>query len=136
MRINTPQICHETIDGEVVVINLENGCYYSLRDLSAAIWHHIHAGSSRDAIVEAVTRAYADRPDAGALAAGFIDQLVVDQLVAESGPDEQAAPTAVDLPVSFTPPALEKFTDMQDLLLLDPIHEVDNMGWPHKPTGS
>ena len=24
----------------------------------------------------------------------------------------------------------ERFTDMQDLLLLDPIHDVDETGWP------
>jgi hypothetical protein len=27
---------------------------------------------------------------------------------------------------------LQKFTDMQELLLLDPIHEVDERGWPHR----
>jgi hypothetical protein len=25
---------------------------------------------------------------------------------------------------------LQKYTDMADLLLLDPIHEVDEQGWP------
>ena len=28
-------------------------------------------------------------------------------------------------------PALERFTDMEDLLLLDPVHDVEEMGWPH-----
>ena len=31
----------------------------------------------------------------------------------------------------FEPPSLETFTDMRDLLLLDPIHEVTDAGWPH-----
>jgi hypothetical protein len=31
----------------------------------------------------------------------------------------------------FEKPGLQKYSDMQDLLLLDPIHEVDEMGWPH-----
>jgi len=31
----------------------------------------------------------------------------------------------------FTKPELHKFTDMQDLLLFDPIHEVDESGWPN-----
>jgi hypothetical protein len=30
----------------------------------------------------------------------------------------------------FNAPVLNKYTDMQDLLLLDPIHEVDATGWP------
>ena len=32
----------------------------------------------------------------------------------------------------FEFPIIEKFTDMQELLLLDPIHEVDEKGWPHQ----
>ena len=32
--------------------------------------------------------------------------------------------------LSFEAPILHKYTDMQDLLLLDPIHEVDEAGWP------
>ena len=28
-------------------------------------------------------------------------------------------------------PRLRKYTDMQDLLLLDPIHEIDQSGWPN-----
>jgi hypothetical protein len=27
-------------------------------------------------------------------------------------------------------PLLRKYTDMRDLLLLDPIHDVDEQGWP------
>jgi hypothetical protein len=30
----------------------------------------------------------------------------------------------------FTSPVLERFNDLQDLLLLDPIHDVDTTGWP------
>jgi hypothetical protein len=31
----------------------------------------------------------------------------------------------------FEMPKLSKYTDMEDLLALDPIHEVDEMGWPN-----
>jgi hypothetical protein len=27
---------------------------------------------------------------------------------------------------------VERFTDMQDLLLLDPIHDTSDMGWPQR----
>jgi hypothetical protein len=30
----------------------------------------------------------------------------------------------------FNPPSLHKYSDMQELLLLDPIHDVDDAGWP------
>jgi len=31
---------------------------------------------------------------------------------------------------AFEPPVLTTFSDMQELLWLDPIHEVDDAGWP------
>ena len=34
----------------------------------------------------------------------------------------------------FVRPVLQKFTDMQDILLLDPIHEANDMGWPYTGT--
>ena len=34
----------------------------------------------------------------------------------------------------FATPVLNKYSDMQDLLLLDPIHEVDDTGWPNVKT--
>ena len=34
--------------------------------------------------------------------------------------------------LSFSPPTLEKYTDMEELLALDPIHEVNEVvGWPN-----
>jgi hypothetical protein len=31
---------------------------------------------------------------------------------------------------AFNPPVLSVYSDMEDLLLLDPIHDVDETGWP------
>ena len=36
---------------------------------------------------------------------------------------------------NFTPPKVNKYSDMQDLLLLDPIHDVDEKGWPESKDG-
>lgn len=67
----------------------------------------------------------------------FVSKLIDEQLIlaangeqpaASSKGNEQPSPS----PVPFEPPVLEKYTDMQDLLLLDPIHEVDDTGWPKR----
>ena len=31
---------------------------------------------------------------------------------------------------AFVAPALTRYTDVKDLLVLDPVHDVDEMGWP------
>jgi hypothetical protein len=63
----------------------------------------------------------------------FIDQLVAEALVdaepaPEAGDDMTAASAAA--PQEFVEPLLQKYTDMEEMLLLDPIHEVDEHGWP------
>ena len=40
-----------------------------------------------------------------------------------------------DVPAAgpWSPPSIAVFSDMQDLFLLDPIHDVDEAGWPSRP---
>ncbi len=70
----------------------------------------------------------------------LIDENIIIPAVSCSG-DEPVISQGSQVNIStskddFTNPVLEKFTDMADLLLLDPIHEVDESGWPNKPPDS
>jgi Coenzyme PQQ synthesis protein D (PqqD) len=130
MKINQPRVNHQCIDGEVVVINLENGSYYSLLDLAARLWELIDAGWSRANLLELVAQTYPGE-QTGEATSAFLDELVREGLVSEA--DEVGKlPITVALPPAFAAPRLETFTDLQELLMLDPIHEVDAAGWPHK----
>jgi hypothetical protein len=131
VKINTPSVSHQSIDGEVVVINLATGIYYSLRHLAAALWERIDAGATPEAILGEVTAAYGN--GARPLVEAFLRELSDEGLIV-AGNAAASAATPSPLPATFAPPLPEKFTDMQELLLLDPIHEVDEIGWPHKPT--
>jgi hypothetical protein len=66
---------------------------------------------------------------------------LVEELVAESlivplssapTPASGKTPAPVEPGTPFVPPVLERYTDMQELLFLDPIHDVDESGWPHR----
>jgi hypothetical protein len=66
--------------------------------------------------------------------AAFLDRLVEEALVdpldhAEAGNGQTG--DALEAPVkAFSTPLLVKYTDMEMMLLLDPVHEVDQEGWP------
>lgn len=127
-------VIHETFDDEVVIIHLERGAYYSLEGAGADVWRLILAGASTDEAVEALSRGYRARRDEVATAvAGLIARLREEGLV-EPTPAGTVAAAGVELKPTrpFEPPVLRKYTDMQDLLLVDPIHEVDDAGWPRK----
>lgn len=141
-RVNSPEIVSETIDGEVVIINLDKGYYYSLLKTGADVWSRIERHLDRDRIIQELTEAYDGIAEEIAIAIDeFIANLQHEQLiVADSSleflPSEPIAEIAnQSSKPRFQKPMLEKFTDMEDLLLLDPIHEVDvEAGWPNAKT--
>lgn len=134
-QVNRPQVICQTIEGEVVVINLKSGTYYSLTGTAAAIWDALERGAAASQITDALASHFTDC-DAGlkGIVDGFLNELRGESLIV---PAENIGPVASGAlngaPVKrekFVRPALKKFTDMQELLLLDPIHEVDATGWP------
>lgn len=139
-RVNTPTVTHETIDGEAVIINLDSGNYYSLVDEGSFIWRLVDRGASANEVQQLVLQTY--EGSASAVDAGVQELLVQLQLenlivpVDEAGAldltqlDPETTSNTGQAKPSFNQPLLQKYSDMQELLLLDPIHDVDDAGWP------
>lgn len=133
-RVNTPSVISEIVDNEVIIVNLDNGAYYSLRDTGCVIWRLIEQGATTAQIVAQLNLKYGG---ATAVIMSAVQQLIT-ELRAEalvSPRNEAITPPSLSFIVgdnlpAFSEPVLEKFTDMSDLLLLDPIHDVDAGGWP------
>jgi coenzyme PQQ synthesis protein D (PqqD) len=138
--VTNPQAMHETIDGETIVIDLSTGTYYSLRGSGSTIWNAVAAGASRNAIVESLENVYDGPPSEIAQAAdAFLVQLEAEQLIAQgngAGPSAGPTTTTAETRSPFEPPQLDKYEDMQDIILLDPVHMVDDQGWPHRAAGN
>jgi hypothetical protein len=142
-RENTPTVASELIDGEVVIINFETGSYYSLAGAGADLWQLVVQGNSLEGIVAVLAAAY----DAGHLEMRSAVEALLVELTSEglavalpgtdsddgNGAGSRSRSRSADRPrAPFQAPRLRKYTDMQDLLLLDPIHEVDESGWPQR----
>jgi hypothetical protein len=133
-RLNEPQVAAERFDDEVMLVDLERGSYYSLAGSGAAIFALLELGCGARQVVELLEQRFGPSA-AGAAVADFVERLVTEQLVVPATvgePDLEAARAIVGaLPDGITAPALEGYTDMQELLQIDPIHEVnDQFGWP------
>lgn len=132
-RIAGPHVVHQTIEGEVIIINLESGCYYSLTDTGAEVWALLEGGAAVADTVAALDGRYV--ADRGAIATA-VDQLVAnlraEGLMVPADGDAAVLPVVATAPsrTPFIVPVLQKYSDMQDLLLIDPIHEVGESGWP------
>ncbi|MBW4576543.1 MAG: PqqD family protein [Aphanothece sp. CMT-3BRIN-NPC111] len=137
--INSPKVVHETIDGEVVIINLEEGTYYSLVKVGADIWNAVERRISFGDLIEEIQMRYSgDKEEIEESVKALIKELQQEELIISNDVSStQENSFSVEIKTSdnlekikFEIPKLEKYTDMQDLLLLDPIHEVEETGWP------
>jgi hypothetical protein len=138
------QVLHDEIDGEVIAIDLRTGTYYSLRDSAAELWVLVQRspGATREELAEALSARYeTNGHDVEAAVTEFLERLHEEGLVTVVEGD--VPPTSVapavepnGQPRAFVAPVLDKHTDMQDLVLIDPVHEVSGAGWPHASTES
>jgi len=139
LNIGGPHVIHEDFGDEVVVVHLETGRYYSFNQTGSEIWNRVSHGILVKDLIDWMMNNFAG--DAGRLEAEvktFLEQLQEETLVAPFPAPVQPAASGKSFEektasekAEFQTPQMEKFTDMQDLLLLDPIHEVDEAGWPH-----
>ena len=136
-KINTPGVVHEMIDGEVVIVNLDTGRYYSLDNSGAEIWEMLNDSHHFETVYKRIQLFHSD--DDGTMRTKietFLDQLKTEELIVPAAdapsPAENAVYPASGMLTPFVEPQLNTYTDMEELLLLDPIHEVSDEGWPAK----
>ncbi len=141
-KTNHAQIIQETFDDEVVIVNLSAGTYYSLGGAGTDIWNLALNGASVQQIATQLTALYeAERDEIQRETDAFLQKLQDEELLSQVAASENdslddnieysKSEESVQKRGAFVRPQLQKFTDMQALLMLDPIHEVDEAGWPN-----
>jgi hypothetical protein len=136
-RIDTTRIVSEIIDGEAIIMHQVSGDYFSADGLGCEIWRWIGEGRSWQQMVDMLAGRYRQTPPEMSRALdSFIADLLAHALILEAEDAGEADPAVAPEPPSnavleFAAPVLHVYTDMRDLLLLDPIHEVEAKdGWP------
>jgi hypothetical protein len=133
-RVNSPQVVYENIDGELILVHMEKGAYYTTDEVGAALWDLIESRCTVSEIHEALESQFDASPgEIEAATASFLEQLVGEELVLREDPASDRTPPRRPLPISkrpFRAPGLQSYRDMQDMLALDPIHDVEAAGWP------
>lgn len=134
--VSKPEIIREQFDEEVVIVDLDTGSYYSLSGVGGEVWNAIENGASAAGIIQQLTATYdASAMEIETAITRLLEELQAEGLITPSTSAQSAGETPAPSNESkakteWQAPLLQKFTDMQALLLLDPIHEVDSAGWP------
>lgn len=130
-RLNDQNVVSEVLDREVIAIHLRTGAYYSMRASSADIWNALINGWSVEEISDRLVQATAlEHERIGEDVARFVAILEGEELIRPINSDFGARRDEFLPDTEYADPELLKYTDMQELLLVDPIHEVTEEGWP------
>lgn len=130
-EICAPSVVGEVIDGEAIIMDLRTGAYYSADGVGAVIWEAIERGVGRNQIIEWAGSSFPGTPQARPEAEAFLADLVSRDLVRAA----QGHDLVADMPAAQTgyqTPRLAIYEDMKELIVLDPIHDVDEVGWPKR----
>ncbi len=131
-KLNEEKMFHDVADGIAVVINFTTGVYYGFNPFGTAVLDCLLAGGSPELIAEAARQVSGCPDNIDSIILSFVENLKEKEILLETAgmPSASAMPPVITAD-SFIP-EIEEFTEVQDLILADPIHEVDpEKGWPN-----
>jgi hypothetical protein len=141
-RVNAPSVIYEKFDDELVAINLDTGVYHSLAGAAADAFELLTQEATQEEVSAALAGKYAADP--GIIHSSltpFFEQLRKEGLIqqVEARQERESGRLTLDgalSGVAFSPPTLEAYRDLQSLFLLDPVHDVNEDGWPEPKPGT
>lgn len=125
LRINDDEIAAEIIDCEAVIINLGTGMYYTLDGTGCEVWAMIERRFTLAEMCAALAARYAvDGQRVVADVTRLAEELLAERLVRTAhdvdGAQPAGDPASVGAAAAYAPPSLCRYTDMSEVLALDP----------------
>jgi len=129
-QVNSPRVVHETLDGETIIIDTQTGFYYTIASHASVIWSALVAGQRPQQIKDQYAAAGLIAPSA---IHQFIEDLADAALIVAATTDTSTSAFSIPSITDIAAPHLQlkRHADLQELIEMDPIHEVDvALGWP------
>ncbi|HEY1054989.1 MAG TPA: PqqD family protein, partial [Emticicia sp.] len=120
---------------EAVLINIPLGKYYSIRGTTGIrVLELLQEPANAESILTTVQNEFQlDETTASAEIVYFLDQLANENIITEASAAVPGVGEESAIKLPYEKLELEIFDDMQELILLDPIHDVESFrGWPQK----
>ena len=131
-KLNDEKMFYDMAEGQAIVINFTSGMYYGTSSLGSAVLDALLSGASVNAALNAV-KALPGRPEDNdaqmdAFIKALFDKEVIVEIDGEGNDTVNIDASALNDGFVLT---VDEFTEVQDLIMADPVHDVDvEQGWP------
>ncbi len=128
---NEKQVISKVIDDEAVIIKLEQGVYYSLNEVGTVIWQQIMEKNTKTGIIDYIVSNYSiDKEIAAQDIETLLKTMQSEQLIITSNESSTPNVSVTKNNKVYTPPEIEAYRDMEDLLALDPpVPGMNDVTW-------
>ncbi|MCM1134485.1 MAG: hypothetical protein NC400_02820 [Clostridium sp.] len=131
-KLNEEKMFFDIADGQAIVINFLSGMYYGTTSLGSVLLERLINGNAPEVIAAAVKTLPGCPEDFDAHLNDFLAELCAKEILIPSatqpGGGEPIDKMALEDGFALT---LNEFSEVQDLILADPVHDVDvSQGWP------
>ncbi len=131
LECNTPDVVFENFGDEIILLQLQSGSYYTLNPTGMFYWECVSQGVPP---ADAAERLRADYPESSVAAdlEALLGQFLAENLLRPSATSRALGEitVATALPPQYLRPEMTRYTDLTEMLLLDPVHDVGEAGWP------
>lgn len=132
MYILNPRLAADVFDAEYIIANLDTGLYYNVQGLAVSLLQALPFESPVTPIKLLAARFPAQEEIITKELELIWKDLLEEEIIKEANSVVAANADWVANVTIYTESRFNRYADMQDLLMLDPIHEVDEEGWPVK----
>ncbi len=134
--VEPPNIVSNNFDGEIIIADYENGVYYSLIETAADIWLGLRSGRSAGDVAAVMAKLYpASSSEVAEIVLSCVSQLTTAGVIRALAAPADVTDWSPAARSEFLPPQVERFDELKDLLLLDPVHDTAEVGWPVRKEG-
>tara|TARA_Y100000590_G_scaffold467301_1_gene645737 strand:+ start:4053 stop:4499 length:447 start_codon:yes stop_codon:yes gene_type:complete len=120
--LNDSKMFADITDGMAIVINGETGVYYGMNEQGTSVFENIIEGAKIEDIIEAL-----NVDDAASKVNDFVASLVEKEILLAGEESSKEVKLTLEGDLELT---VDEYSDAQELLLADPIHEVkEDSGW-------
>lgn len=129
--LNDVKMFADITDGIAIVINAETGVYYGMNSLGTSVFENITQGAKVEDILTALKALDGANETVETNFNTFVSSLVEKEILVAGEESSKAVEISAD--VAKTDEfaiTVDEYSDAQELLLADPIHEVkEDSGW-------
>lgn len=130
-KLNEEKMFYDMAEGQAIVINFTTGMYYGTSSLGSAVLDSLLTGAAVEDICKAILALPGCPNGMEVQLNAFIGQLLEKEIIIPASSTGAACAIDASALADGFKLTVDEFAEVQDLILADPVHDVDvEQGWP------